>query len=393
MADPKYAGLEGIAYDEPDVYETADLPESDQAQNFIEETNTIVERITISPNDAFNKFKGKAIDGQKVDFSDTLTSTPRPGYEINWELMEQGQKETLVQKAQRLQCELSELAEEVKQQEKSAKDGKQQESILVTGTQIDEALRKLADLKIAESLGEDLISSIVDPQGAQIKNLLAQLESFKKASVEAPEGQAQGEGVTFQLNYRPEKIKLQQTARVADLEMRLHRLESVLGTKGDKLTRLTSATEKSSLLESAQHLSATACLLAPKQLDHIEGRLTALAQKMDGLVKVKQEMAADVEKDKMIKELYDLVKDSENFAKVLPGTVERLQALEQLHNKSVEFASTLTQVEVLQAEIQGNVENNKALLKGVQESFAVNLDEINKTVIGLDARLKAFKKK
>lgn len=74
---------------------------------------------------------------------------------------------------------------------------------------------------------------------------MAQLESFKKASVEAPEGQAQGEGVTFQLNYRPEKIKLQQTARVADLEMRLHRLESVLGTKGDKLTRLTSATEKS----------------------------------------------------------------------------------------------------------------------------------------------------
>jgi len=46
-------------------------------------------------------------------------------------------------------------------------------------------------------------------------------------------------------------------------------------------------------------------------------------------------------------------------------------------------------VEALQAEIQGNVENNKALLKGVQESFAVNLDEMNKTVIGLDARLKA----
>lgn len=51
-------------------------------------------------------------------------------------------------------------------------------------------------------------------------------------------------------------------------------------------------------------MSATACLLAPKQLDHIEGRLTALAQKMDGLVKVKQEMAADVEKDKMVMVLH-----------------------------------------------------------------------------------------
>nr|ACI68512.1 Dynactin subunit 2 [Salmo salar] len=32
MADPKYANLPGIASNEPDVYETSDLPEDDQAQ-------------------------------------------------------------------------------------------------------------------------------------------------------------------------------------------------------------------------------------------------------------------------------------------------------------------------------------------------------------------------
>lgn len=52
----------------------------------------------------------------------------------------------------------------------------------------------------------------------------------------------------------------------------------------------------------------------------------------------------------------------------------------------------LTQIETMQSEIAGNIDNNKALLKGVQESFAFNLDEINKTVINLDARLKALKK-
>ena len=30
MADPKYANLPGIAHDQPDVYETGDLPESEQ---------------------------------------------------------------------------------------------------------------------------------------------------------------------------------------------------------------------------------------------------------------------------------------------------------------------------------------------------------------------------
>ncbi|PNI39231.1 DCTN2 isoform 12 [Pan troglodytes] len=32
MADPKYADLPGIARNEPDVYETSDLPEDDQAE-------------------------------------------------------------------------------------------------------------------------------------------------------------------------------------------------------------------------------------------------------------------------------------------------------------------------------------------------------------------------
>lgn len=38
-----------------------------------------------------------------------------------------------------------------------------------------------------------------------------------------------------------------------------------------------------SLLEVAQYLSATASMLDSAQLDHIEGRLTALSQKMDSL--------------------------------------------------------------------------------------------------------------
>lgn len=56
------------------------------------------------------------------------------------------------------------------------------------------------------------------------------------------------------------------------------------------------------------------------------------------------------------------------------------------------FAKSVTQIEALQGEITSNIENNKALLQGVQESFAMNLEEINKTVISLDARIKAIKK-
>lgn len=62
------------------------------------------------------------------------------------------------------------------------------------------------------------------------------------------------------------------------------------------------------------------------------------------------------------------------------------------HILATEFTTTLTQIESIQSEISSNVHNNKALLQGVQESFAMNLDEINRTVISLDARIKALKK-
>lgn len=53
-----------------------------------------------------------------------------------------------------------------------------------------------------------------------------------------------------------------------------------------------------SLLETAEYLSATASLLDSSQLDHIEGRLGALAQKLEGISKKQPQQ--DDEKDKMV---------------------------------------------------------------------------------------------
>lgn len=91
--------------------------------------------------------------------------------------------------------------------------------------------------------------------------------------------------------------------------------------------------------------------------------------------------------------MFDLVKNSENITQLVPQTIERLKALEALHNKASDFTKTLTQIELIQSEISNNVQNNKTLLEGVQESFASNLNEINQTVTSLDARIKAIKKK
>lgn len=67
------------AYDQPDVYETGDLPEADQPDPTEEEENECIEQLHLSVKDSFNKFKGRFLTGA-VDFSDRLSRKSRIGY-------------------------------------------------------------------------------------------------------------------------------------------------------------------------------------------------------------------------------------------------------------------------------------------------------------------------
>lgn len=146
---------------------------------------------------------------------------------------------------------------------------------------------------------------------------MAQLQKFKTNALDKPESQTSESGLIFQLNYHPEHAKLAQTSRVTDLEQRIRKLETVLGANSDKLSRLSNATSKSkyskylicfniiiifsdTLMETAQHLSATVSLLDSNQLDHIEARLASLSQKMNTIAEKKKQFQADADKDQMV---------------------------------------------------------------------------------------------
>ncbi|KAF5272957.1 hypothetical protein FQA39_LY18775 [Lamprigera yunnana] len=262
--------------------------------------------------------------------------------------------------------------------------------IIVQDAQHGCSLRYRAELLDVGRPDGRMVGDLNKAQGRVLRKLLCQLEQFKAATKDAPESETPSDdnAIVYQLNYKPEQARFTQTNRLAELEHRLHRLESVLGASNDKLSRLAFMTTKNNLFETAQYLSATASMLDSAQLDHIEGRLTALNQKLDTITEKRSKISEDVEKDKMILELYEILKNSEGFSKILPQTVERLKALEALHNKATEFVKTLTQVENLQTEMQSNIHNNQALLQGVQESFAMNFEEINKNIASLDARIK-----
>ncbi|XP_013792498.1 dynactin subunit 2-like, partial [Limulus polyphemus] len=97
MANPKYADLPGIAHDQPDVYETSDLPESDQlSSELIVDQSESVEKVAVSAREAFGKFQGKSLEASDVDFTDRIGRSRKTGYDLRsgeWEIVGEGTRE------------------------------------------------------------------------------------------------------------------------------------------------------------------------------------------------------------------------------------------------------------------------------------------------------------
>ncbi|XP_026464423.1 dynactin subunit 2-like [Ctenocephalides felis] len=378
MVNPKYADLPGIAYDQPDVYETSDLPEVDQSENLYDEDpeNECIERLHISAKDAFSKFRGKYLTGN-VDFSDRLSKRIRTGYDARsgeWELAAEGEKETPFQKFHRLQCETRELFEELTVLQQNEKD-------VNKGTYEDMVAHVAASQKLIESLQ---LQEDTNPK--QITNLNKLNEQIKQLQL----NEANKTPETSSKSKKESSLMI--STKIADLMQRLHELESKVGVTPERLSRLMLATGRNTLMEAAQVLSSRVSMLQSPQLDQIDMRLGFIGSKMDSII-TQQGGAQAAEKDQKIIELYDHIKKSEDIYQLVPDLLERMQALTELHKEASNFTKSLAELETLQKTITTGVQNNKALLQGVQEVFASSLQNINTEIAKLDERLNKISKK
>ncbi|XP_060803481.1 dynactin subunit 2 [Amyelois transitella] len=363
MADPKYENLPGIAYDQPDVYETGDLPEADQPDTFEEEENECIEQLHLSVKDSFNKFKGKFLTGN-VDFSDRLSRKTRIGYRSGeWELAAEGEPETLMEKYNRLRCEFSELLEQVTDQQNKASESEKDEFEKLAA-QINSTKKLVEELKLEE--GE-----LIDPKAEKLKEYLAATS------------RKQGNMVTTHLKLKPE-VNLAQTTRIAQLEHRLHKLEQAAGVRDEEsFRRLQAATGQATLCGAASTLAAQASLLRAADMAAAEARVAGLLANVDALKAAVR--PSDPELDAKVNELHKLFKQIDGISH--SEILERMEALEALHNQASNFGKSLTELETLQSTIASGVQNNKELLQGVQEVFAHNVDSLQREIKKLDERV------
>uniref|UniRef100_A0A8C0LDX0 Dynactin subunit 2 n=1 Tax=Canis lupus dingo TaxID=286419 RepID=A0A8C0LDX0_CANLU len=289
MADPKYADLPGIARNEPDVYETSDLPEDDQAEFDAEElTSTSVEHIIVNPNAAYDKFKDKRVGTKGLG---------ETGLETGWgELGEGlGVKETPQQKYQRLLHEVQELTTEVEKIKTSVKESATEEKLtpVVLAKQLAALKQQLVASHLEKLLGPDAAINLTDPDGALAKRLLLQLEATKNSKGTGSGGKTTGGTpvdsnlVTYELHSRPEQDKFSQAAKVAELEKRLTELEATVRCDQDAQNPLSAGLQGACLMETVELLQAKVNALDLAVLDQVEARLQSVLGKVNEIAKHK----------------------------------------------------------------------------------------------------------
>ncbi|KAK7109104.1 dynactin subunit 2-like isoform X2 [Littorina saxatilis] len=403
MADPKYANLPGIDVNSPDVFETSDLPEDEQALAKPPEEleSESVETVALDTKAAYTAFKGKGVSST-VDFSDSVGKSRKAGYfsdQTEYELSDGSTLETPLQKFQRLQHEIRELTEEVSKAKESVKGdgGPDKLSPVNLGQQLQYLQHQLTDLHLEKLLGPDASVDLSDPQGALRQRLLQQLSSYTPpaASKDKPStpqaGGGQGDYVTYELYYRPEQAQFSKNARMANLEERLERLENAIGQSMDKVGVLTGDTENKSLLGAVGALNTKLSLLDQPNVDAVEARLQSVLHKLNQIADKKTALETP-ERQQKVSELYELVKKWEAVGDSLPQVVDRMVALKDLHEQALQFSQALTYLDTAQQEVKSNLDTHSDMLKKLQGSFKGNMDGIKSNFDSLDKRMQVLKK-
>ncbi|XP_071656084.1 dynactin subunit 2-like isoform X2 [Patagioenas fasciata] len=372
MGDPKYADLPGIARNEPDVYETSDLPEDDQAEFEAEElSSTSVEHLIINPNAAYEKFKDKRLGAEGLDFSDGVSKARRTG------------------------CRSGER--QVGAAEGPAGEQEPAAVAVALAPQAEALRQRLLSGRLQQLLGPSAAIDFADPEGALAKRLLQQLEAAKHSK--APPGQSPpaksssppGDAVTFELYWRPEQDQFAQTAKIAELEKRLAQLEATLRCEPDSQNPLLAGLKGTNLMETMQVLQAKVNILDVAVLDQVEARLQSVLGKVNEMAKHKA-TAQDSDTQSKIQQLHETLQRWDPVATALPDVVQRLVTLRDLHEQAAQFGQVLVHLDTTQQEMVAALKDNAVLLAEVQKTMKENLAIVEDNFADIDARIKRLQK-
>ena len=393
--DSKYADLPGIDT-QPDVYESSDVaPMNVPAQNDL--GSDCVEALPVDTKKSYSIFKDKYLDPRGADFSDRLGVHRSTGYEAGEFCSASCREhpETPLEKFERLQRELHELASEV-QDVKASTTGEGASAAPSTA----DLAEKVSSLQShLQSLQTDTFGTIRERPGPALqadlsKKLMSQVEAFGSHSTSSAAGGDAGrvqEGsadcMTYELFYQPAQAEFSGVSKSSELEHRISQLEKLLGKDSRVLSSITGGVAGASgdLLSSMSVLQAKMALLDPGHAEAMNGRLVTLLHNLKQLQQSK--VAEDEAKKTKVAELYDMVGRWDTVAVTIPDLIARFKSLKALHEQAAHFSNTLRDVDVGQQQINSRLEGQAKVLKELEESFRANMEGIQSNCQSLENRI------
>jgi len=347
MADPKYAGLPGIASGQPDTFETF----SDHDQDLDEES-----------------------DSEQME---TLHLSSLSWIGGDLEILDRAEKENLLQKYTRLRCEVNEFSEELNSLAESAQEG----SLAGLHKQVIQLQQQLEGCLIEQD------PSLPPPSNQQdlLENLRQQIKDITQGSGDS---NAAVSG-SYDLYLQVDQPNSSET--IARLDQRLARLEKVIGP--DPLARrkvLSVGTDSLALVDAVDTLESRRYALAADHLSHVEGRISALVSKLNALKEQKKKVSA-AKNVSEVSQLFGSLESRAGIVTVLPDIIERLQDLKELHQNSSNWNSRTSEISTDQEKTETLLSENCKQIESTQKMLSDGLQGVTLKLEKLQASLLTLK--
>eukprot|EP00088_Acartia_fossae_P064335 TRINITY_DN79144_c0_g1_i1.p1 TRINITY_DN79144_c0_g1~~TRINITY_DN79144_c0_g1_i1.p1 ORF type:complete len:350 (+),score=66.13 TRINITY_DN79144_c0_g1_i1:34-1083(+) len=346
MADPKYAGLPGIALDQPDTFET------------------------------FSDHEIEADDDSESEQSETLHLSSLSWLGGDLEVVGSKDKESLIQKFTRLRCEVNDFSEELNSLAESAREGN------VVG--LYQQVHHLQESLDRCGVDQDPVAPDSN-QKTVIDNLSTQLEQL--ASMDSNWKENEGKVASYDLYLQLNDPVT--TGTLALLDKRLAALEKIVGPDNVKQKVLSVGTDRVPLLDAVEILKSRKSSLHPDHLSHVEGRLAALAAKLNALNEHKDKVSSARSASEVTK-LYDALECRAGILSVLPEVNERLENLKELHEIASGWNSRSNEISTDQEKTETLLQENRKLATQTQALLTKGFEGVDLKLKNLHENMKTL---
>ncbi|CDS06745.1 hypothetical protein LRAMOSA09272 [Lichtheimia ramosa] len=450
----KYTNILPDIDDQPDVYETPDADSANQVTSFGDQSsdeddnNENVVRSRVSIKDATARFKDSVVESTGVDFSDRLTRRKKAMYRsivrrpasldtTEYEMLprELELQETPMQKLRRLMYEVQELNEHVEKSKDEAPSDVSQTDLLSQISYLQTDLARISQRLDQASEQDGASTATYGSRIDEAKQLIKQLEAYKNTPPKEHAGNDnddtvlidktdKGDVVTYELFYTPEAVKMHKESKVAEIDERIAKIESLVGSSsGNGFDDLPPSLVTSSLVGSLSKLEQQIAILSqPRHLDTIKRKLETLVGTLDRLNELKSGrkdashlysrlpdttstsvtataaatannsdnkdgngLSSDTEEK--VKHLFDTMEKIDPLLNLTPALLTRLKALQGLHTEASTFGRSVKMISEEQSRITDELKSLSSACELLNKSLKENEDTVNANIKVIDTRM------